>query len=103
MKAGEGNAKFVEYPYCLNRIDSGRHAGYGTARNALAQIATSCGFDGRMLVKSSETAGVQQQYESNTDEAISASVFGSPWYMVDGESFWGQDRLDFVERKLKSL
>ncbi len=66
----------------------------------LAQIASECGLDGRMLVKSAATAGVQTQYERNTDEALAASVFGSPWYIVDGESFWGQDRLDFVERAL---
>ena len=66
----------------------------------LAQIATIHGLDGRMLVKSSQTAGVQEQYERNTDEAIAANVFGAPWYVVDGEAFWGQDRLDFVERAL---
>jgi carboxymethylenebutenolidase len=27
-------------------------------------------------------------------------VFGAPTYVVDGDMFWGQDRLDFVERKL---
>jgi 2-hydroxychromene-2-carboxylate isomerase len=68
--------------------------------DTLAQIAGACGFDGRMLVKSSQTAGVQEQYNRNPDEAMAASVFGSPWYVVDGESFWGQDRLDFVERAL---
>jgi 2-hydroxychromene-2-carboxylate isomerase len=68
--------------------------------DTLAQIASGCGFDGRMLVKSAQTAGVQAQYERNTDEAMAASVFGAPWYVVDGESFWGQDRLDFVERAL---
>jgi 2-hydroxychromene-2-carboxylate isomerase len=68
--------------------------------DTLAQIASGCGFDGRMLVKSSQTAGVQEQYERNTDDAMAASVFGAPWYVVDGESFWGQDRLDFVERAL---
>ena len=67
----------------------------------LAQIATACGFDGAMLMKSSQTAGVQAEYEKNTDEALAANVFGSPWYIVDGEGFWGQDRLDFVERALK--
>lgn len=66
----------------------------------LAQIAASCGLDGAMLVKSSQTAGVQAQYEKNTDDAIGANVFGAPWFVVDGEAFWGQDRLDFVERAL---
>lgn len=68
--------------------------------DTLAQIANGCGFDGRMLVKSSQTAGVQEQYERNTDDAMAANVFGAPWYVVDGEAFWGQDRLDFVERAL---
>lgn len=69
-------------------------------QETLARIATACGFDGPMLVKSSETAGVQEQYDRNTDEAMAANVFGVPWYIVDGEGFWGQDRLDFVERAL---
>jgi 2-hydroxychromene-2-carboxylate isomerase len=68
--------------------------------DTLAQIATLCGFDGRNLVKSSQTAGVQEQYDRNTDDAIAANVFGVPWYVVDGEGFWGQDRLDFVARAL---
>ncbi|MDB5953168.1 MAG: 2-hydroxychromene-2-carboxylate isomerase [Massilia sp.] len=68
--------------------------------DTLAQVASSCGYDGRMLVKSAQTAGVQEQYERNTDEAMAANVFGAPWYVVDGVGFWGQDRLDFVERAL---
>lgn len=66
----------------------------------LVQVADLAGFDGRMLLKSAETAGVQEQLDKNTDDAIAANVFGAPWYIVDGESFWGQDRLDFVERAL---
>jgi 2-hydroxychromene-2-carboxylate isomerase len=66
----------------------------------LVQVADLLNLDGRMLLKSSETAGVQEQYDRNTDEAIAANVFGSPWYVVDGEGYWGQDRLDFVERAL---
>jgi 2-hydroxychromene-2-carboxylate isomerase len=34
--------------------------------------------------------------------AIEAGVFGAPSYVVNGEIFWGQDRLDFVERMLKA-
>lgn len=69
--------------------------------DTLAQIAGLCGFDGRMLLKSAQTSGVQEQYQRNTDEAIAANVFGVPWYVVDGEGFWGQDRLDFVRRALE--
>lgn len=66
--------------------------------DTLATIAGTFGHDGKALVKSSETASVQTEYDRYTDEAIAANVFGSPWYVVDGEGFWGQDRLDFVER-----
>lgn len=66
--------------------------------DTLAALAITCGHDGRELLKASETASVQSEYDRFTDEAIAANVFGSPWYVVDGEGFWGQDRLDFVER-----
>jgi 2-hydroxychromene-2-carboxylate isomerase len=36
----------------------------------------------------------------STEQARSLGVFGVPWYVVDGESYWGQDRLDFVDRAL---
>ena len=45
---------------------------------------------------------MQQKYEAFTKEALDAGVFGAPWYVVDGQSFWGQDRLDFVERLLQT-
>lgn len=67
----------------------------------LAQIAGSCGLDGKALIKSAETASVQAEYDRNTEDATAASVFGSPWYVLDGESFWGQDRLDFLERAMQ--
>lgn len=68
----------------------------------LIQVADLCGLDGRMLLKSSQTAGVQEQLDKNTDEAIAANVFGAPWYVVDGVGYWGQDRLDFVERAVSA-
>jgi 2-hydroxychromene-2-carboxylate isomerase len=66
--------------------------------DALAGIASDCGHDGKELIKSSETASVQGEYDRFTDDALAANVFGSPWYVYDGEGYWGQDRLDFVER-----
>ncbi|SHN24341.1 2-hydroxychromene-2-carboxylate isomerase [Duganella sacchari] len=68
----------------------------------LLQIAGSCDLDGRALLQAAETAGVQAEYDSNTEDANALSVFGSPWYVLDGESFWGQDRLDFLERAMSN-
>ena len=67
----------------------------------LEQLAGDAGFDGAALLAASREAQVQQQYHGFTREAIDAGLFGAPWYVVDGQSFWGQDRLDFVERRLK--
>ncbi|NUT13522.1 MAG: 2-hydroxychromene-2-carboxylate isomerase [Cupriavidus sp.] len=66
----------------------------------LAQIADEAGLDGAGLLKASEAQSVQAAYAQNTQEAISAGVFGAPWYVFDGEPFWGQDRLDFLDRAL---
>jgi carboxymethylenebutenolidase len=43
---------------------------------------------------------VQVAYEQYTEQAIAAGVFGAPSYVVEGEIFWGQDRLDFLDRRL---
>lgn len=69
----------------------------------LIGIANDLDYDGQTLLKSSETTSIQTEFARFTDEAISANVFGSPWFILNGESFWGQDRLDFVERAFAKL
>ena len=67
----------------------------------LAQLLDECGLTQERM----QAAGgpeVQQQYDANTARAIEAGVFGAPSYVIDGEIFWGQDRLEFVERTLNS-
>jgi 2-hydroxychromene-2-carboxylate isomerase len=65
----------------------------------LAELLAECGLDAARLEQSHSQA-VQERYEANTQQAIDAGVFGAPSYVVNGEIFWGQDRLDFVERRL---
>lgn len=67
----------------------------------LEQLADDAGFDGAALLAASRTPETQRKYDAFTQEALDAGVFGSPWYVVDGQGFWGQDRLDFVERLLQ--
>lgn len=45
---------------------------------------------------------IAERYRAYTAEALALGVFGAPSYVIDGEIFWGQDRLDFVERRLKA-
>ena len=51
-------------------------------------------------IDDAQAPAVQQRYDANTRRAIDAGVFGAPSYVIDGELFWGQDRLDFVQRRL---
>ena len=44
----------------------------------------------------------QDAYMVYTRQAMDAGVFGAPSYVVDGEIFWGQDRLDFLQRRLQA-
>ncbi|MDR3452173.1 MAG: 2-hydroxychromene-2-carboxylate isomerase [Rhodoferax sp.] len=67
----------------------------------LAQLLAEQGLSPARLEQSHSQAA-HERYEANTRQAIEAGVFGAPSYVVDGELFWGQDRLDFVERKLKA-
>jgi 2-hydroxychromene-2-carboxylate isomerase len=51
-------------------------------------------------LEDSHAQAVQERYEANTQAAIESGVFGAPSYVLDGEIFWGQDRLDFLQRRL---
>ena len=65
----------------------------------LAELLAEQGLPAALLEKSHSQA-VQERYDAYTQAAIDAGVFGAPSYVIDGEIFWGQDRLDFVERAL---
>ena len=67
--------------------------------NVLAELLHECGFESNCMANA-QTPQVQTTYAQNTQRAIEAHVFGAPSYVVDGEMFWGQDRIDFVARKL---
>jgi len=63
-------------------------------------IANENGLPGAELVAAETSAAVQALYEAYSAEAERLGVFGAPTYVLEGERFWGQDRLDFVDRAL---
>jgi 2-hydroxychromene-2-carboxylate isomerase len=67
----------------------------------LEAIANESGMDGKALLAATELEEVKAEYQSNTDEAMRLGVFGAPMYVFDGELFWGQDRLQMLEWRLK--
>lgn len=66
--------------------------------DTLAEIARECGLDGASLI--GHSAAARPDVERHTEEAIEAGVFGAPWFRYQGMNFWGQDRLDFLDRAL---
>lgn len=52
-------------------------------------------------LEAAHSQAVQERYEADSEEAVAAGVFGAPSYVVEGEIFWGQDRLDFLQRRLQ--
>jgi len=67
--------------------------------NELAAMLAAQGLPARRL-DDAHSQAVHDRYEADSQQAIAAGVFGAPSYVIDGELFWGQDRLDFVARRL---
>lgn len=72
-----------------------------TDESILAVIANRVGLDAESLLELAFSQDIISTYSANSEEAITRSVFGSPTYFVDGDMFYGQDRLEMVERALK--
>jgi 2-hydroxychromene-2-carboxylate isomerase len=68
----------------------------------LCTLAEEVGLDGPALTAAALSPAVQEQHKANTEVAIARNVFGSPTYFVDGDMFYGQDRLPMVERALRT-
>ncbi len=81
------------------------HAAFGEGRdivsvNALAAVAEPFGIASGDLVAANNDPAVKERLRQEVDAAIQRGVFGSPMVLVDGEPFWGADRLDQVDRWL---
>jgi len=68
-------------------------------RDTLLAILSECELSDDYLAKA-ETPDVQALYDQYTEQAIEIGVFGAPSYVVNGQMFWGQDRLMFLEQAL---
>ncbi len=61
------------------------------------------GEEGAALVRDPALPRHVDQWHANLAEAEQRGIFGTPTYIVNGELFWGQDRLDFIDRALAKL
>ena len=72
-----------------------------SAPETVVEIARSVGIDGDALVAALADPAVKDRAKAEVDAAIAKGVFGSPFFIVDGEAFWGNDRLPMLEAWVK--
>jgi 2-hydroxychromene-2-carboxylate isomerase len=63
-------------------------------------VAAKLGVDKAGLSQALNEPAIKERLRTEVDAAIERGVFGSPYIVIDGEPFWGSDRLDQVERWL---
>jgi 2-hydroxychromene-2-carboxylate isomerase len=64
------------------------------------RLADSLGMPGAELQRAETSEPVQREYAQNTEAALKRSVFGAPSYIWNDTLYWGQDRLDFLDRDM---
>ena len=94
-----GTDKALELAFALGRAVWSEEKNIADEATLIA-IADNTGLEGKTLLAHSASEAVAADYAKNTEEALNTNVFGVPWYRVDDQGFWGQDRLDFVDRAL---
>jgi 2-hydroxychromene-2-carboxylate isomerase len=67
-----------------------------------ADVAAHAGVDRDEMIEALNDPAVKDRLRHEVDAAVALGVFGSPYIVVDGEPFWGSDRLDQVEKWLST-
>lgn len=74
--------------------------GDGFSEQAVLATAAECGADVGELKRALNSEPSKRQFRAITDEAIARGIFGSPFFFVDSEPFWGSDRLPLIDEWL---
>ncbi len=69
-------------------------------QNEITHVLKDIRIDPSDFLTRIERADVKEKLKANTEGAVARGVFGAPTFFVNGEMFFGQDRLDFVEEHL---
>jgi len=69
--------------------------------DTVTEVLSNAGLNATTILESTQDAGVKGKLISNTQAAVERGLFGAPTMFVDGEMFFGQDRLQFVEAVLQ--
>lgn len=96
----QGSSKSVSYVHRCFRayFAEGRDL---SQPEVLAEVARDLGIDPKALAAGTQEPAVKDRLKALNDEALARGVFGAPFIFVDGEPFWGHDRLPQIERWLE--
>jgi 2-hydroxychromene-2-carboxylate isomerase len=72
-----------------------------TTDSVVHEVVDSMGLNGKDLLGKSHSDEIKQRLRLQKESAIQAGVFGVPSFVVDGEIFWGNDRLHFLKAYLQ--
>jgi len=94
--AAQQKDRFAAYHPAMYRAVwcEGRNLG---KEEVLRELLQSVGIDPTSI----DGDEIKNELRANTDQAVARGAFGAPTFFVNGEIFWGNDRLDFVEEALK--
>ena len=70
--------------------------------DVVAAVAREVGIDSDALLRGIQEADIKNALKQRVEDAIAFGIFGAPIVVVDGEVFWGNDRLPQIERWLAS-
>jgi 2-hydroxychromene-2-carboxylate isomerase len=71
--------------------------------DTVIEVLTAAGLDAKAIIEATQRPEVKQKLISNTEQAVERGLFGAPTMFVDGEMFFGQDRLQFRRSCFKKL
>lgn len=71
-------------------------------KGVIAGILTDCGFDAETVLERAQSDAVAAIRARNSEDAVAADAVGVPAYVLNGEVFWGQDRIELLEHALKT-
>jgi 2-hydroxychromene-2-carboxylate isomerase len=86
-------ARRVFHAYYVEELDIG-------VTDVVLEVAAELGVERVALAEALQDERLKQRFREAGDEALSRGIFGSPFFMVDDEPFWGSDRVPMIDRWL---
>jgi 2-hydroxychromene-2-carboxylate isomerase len=101
VRTALGDAKAVEFAKAVYRAYFVDGINIGEP-SAVAQIGSGIGIDPAALTEGLNSEPIKDKLKADVAQAMARGVFGSPFMIADGESFWGFDRFDQLDAFLKN-